>query len=673
MQQVATTTTTDKYNFLDKQLADLLLRLCADAGHALSSLQKKQLAELARHTSAATRDGIIALPLKQVTHDADLFPDPADDLNALQALPVLGAAGEYAPLIIEHGHIWLNRYWQYEHRLAESLRQRLHSLPLSQEQHTAIQQRLQDWYPHTAAGDTTDWQQHAVAMAACSRFLIISGGPGTGKTTTVTRLLWLLIEQLQTNPKRILLAAPTGKAAMRLQESIRQAKTALNIPAELAAQIPEQAGTLHRLLGYIPGRISFRHHLHNPLAADVVIVDEASMIDISLMTHLFEAVPAHARLILLGDRDQLAAVETGSIFRDLCAQADNQHESFPPYPPAPFPRKGGKGSFDSSPTPAPSTAEGSRKSKIPSVSPFAKGSALQQKQEVIEGSPPLQKGEQGGFKTFATPSGSQDHQTLNEHIVVLQKSWRFAADSGIGQLAAAVRDGETEKLADILQTDWPDVQHHDSTTLDMAQLEAGWRDYLQQFRTAAPHSQQALTALFSAFNRFRILSPLRKGPSGTEQLNLRISQFVQRRYSSPQSAHNPWFAGRPVMVTQNDYRQNLFNGDIGLTLADEQGQLRVWFPEAEGFRAIAPVRLPAHETAWAMTIHKSQGSEFDEVLLILPDNEDIPLLGRELLYTGITRAKQKITLQGQQRIIQHAMQKVLPPSSCIYWRLEISS
>ena len=204
-----------------------------------------------------------------------------------------------------------------------------------------------------------------------------------------------------------------------------------------------------------------------------------------------------------------------------------------------------------------------------------------------------------------------------------------------------MRDGQEERLKVILDTEWADIEHNDSGSLDMQQLLAVWGDYLKlaQQRIEGDVTQH-LPAIFSAFNRFRILTPLRKGPSGTEQLNIHISEFMQRQHNNQHySTDKQWFVGRPVMVTQNDYRQNLFNGDIGLTLADCSGQLRVWFADQEGFRAIAPIRLPAHETAWCMTIHKSQGSEFDEVLLILPENEDIQILGRELLYTGITRAK----------------------------------
>lgn len=632
---MATAITSDHYHFFDKQLADLLLRLCTKLGSVPDAEQRTRLTTLVQHCSAATRNGIIALPLREVAADMPDDTVSVDALTDLLALPVVGTAGDYAPLIIEDGHVWLNRYWQYEQRLATALQQRLQTLPLTDVQAAAIRQRLATW--HSLSSSTADaellpvqqdWQQQAVAMAACSRFLIISGGPGTGKTTTVIRLLWLLIEQMQVNPQKILLAAPTGKAAMRLQESIRQAKNTLDIPPDLAAQIPEQARTLHRLLGFIPGQVNFRHNRHNPLVAEMVIVDEASMIDISLMTKLFEAVPANARLVLLGDKDQLAAVETGSIFRDLCVEADNQYSA------------GRQALLDYLCT-------------INPVDPHNK---------------PLFPHEEGPEDEAQTDS---PFHALNDHIVILQKSWRFAADSGIGQLAAAIRDGQENRLTDILNKQWPDIHYDNNSSLELQSLLQVWDDYLQLVHQRPDNDRNRyLQMVFTAFNRFRILTPLRKGLSGTEPLNNRISEFI--RHHTRQTAvtvDKHWFAGRPVMVTQNDYRQHLFNGDIGLTLADSSGQLRVWFPDQEGFRAIAPVRLPAHETAWCMTIHKSQGSEFDEILLILPEQEDNPILGRELLYTGITRAKKKIRILGQRRVIHHALQKTLPPSSRIYQRL----
>jgi exodeoxyribonuclease V alpha subunit len=528
---------------LDKQLASLLQRLggedaTVDAG----------LGELVKYVSARTREGVIAVPLSGL---------PLLATDAIRNLPVVGSPGEYKPLILSNTHAWLYRYWQYEERLAKS-----------------INARLDDDAGQETEGDL---QQLAVKLALHKHFLIISGGPGTGKTTTVTRILAHLLEQ-GVNPERILLAAPTGKAAMRMQESIRDTKQRLALPMDVAERIPDQASTLHRLLGYLPNRIGFRHHVDNPLPADVVIVDEASMIDISLMTHLFEAVPPKAKLILLGDKDQLASVETGSIFRDLCF-----------------------------------------------------GNALA------------------------------------SHRVVLQKSYRFVAEDGIGQLAQAIREANEVRMLEVLASpDFADVTLDESLGgLDAEWLRSGWQDYV------AAISSGNLEAIFRAFNALRILTPLRKGRMGVEGLNPWVDGVMQRLLPTHAGAQKPWYIGRPVMVTQNDYRQNLFNGDIGIVLPNDQGELRVWFPSGEAgqYRAVAPIRLLAHETAWVMTIHKSQGSEFTQVLLILPETEDLPLLGRELLYTAVTRAKQGIHILASRATLGRALRQVTPPASQLQERL----
>jgi exodeoxyribonuclease V alpha subunit len=302
------------------------------------------------------------------------------------------------------------------------------------------------------------------------------------------------------------------------------------------------------------------------------------MIDISLMTHLFEAVPPKAKLILLGDKDQLASVETGSIFRDLCF-----------------------------------------------------GNALA------------------------------------SHRVVLQKSYRFVAEDGIGQLAQAIREANEVRMLEVLASpDFADVTLDESLGgLDAEWLRSGWQDYV------AAISSGNLEAIFRAFNALRILTPLRKGRMGVEGLNPWVDGVMQRLLPTHAGAQKPWYIGRPVMVTQNDYRQNLFNGDIGIVLPNDQGELRVWFPSGEAgqYRAVAPIRLLAHETAWVMTIHKSQGSEFTQVLLILPETEDLPLLGRELLYTAVTRAKQGIHILASRATLGRALRQVTPPASQLQERL----
>lgn len=502
---------------LDEQLASLLKRLDGGA-------QARELAAVVRQVSAHTREGVIAVPRVAL---------PEVDWETLQQSPVVGREGDYKPLIVSDTHVWLYRYWRYEKRLAECLQARMRN----------------------------------------GKLMIISGGPGTGKTTRVTRLLAEAIAA-GTSVARILLAAPTGKAAMRMLESIRATRQR----EQLTGAMPERASTLHRLLGFIPNEVGFRHGVHNPLAADLVIVDEASMIDISLMTHLFEAVPPHAMLILLGDKDQLASVETGSIFRDLC-----------------------------------------------------------------------------------------NGEALAAQMTLLQTSYRFSDADGIGQLAQAIRAMDETRLLDVLTSaEFADVTLDETHTgLEAEWLHAGWQDYLAAVKAGE------LAAMFTAFNALRILTPLRQGRLGVEGLNPWVDGVMQRLLPAHQGTPRPWYVGRPVMVTQNDYRQNLFNGDIGIALPNAAGELRVWFPtgEAGNYRAIAPIRLPAHETAWAMTIHKSQGSEFTRVLLILPEADDLPLLGRELLYTAVTRAKQGIHILASRATLSKALRTVTPPSSQLQERL----
>jgi exodeoxyribonuclease V alpha subunit len=524
---------------LDEQLAVLLQRLGG-------GVENETLRRLAMHVSERTRNGVIAAPL------ADL---PEFDRSALHDSPVVGKPGDYRPLIVSDTHAWLYRYWQYEQRLAECINSRRDpAVPAFQ------------LPPAPLPGVSEDFGD-------IPRLLVISGGPGTGKTTTVTRILAHL-QRKGMAASRILLAAPTGKAAMRMQESIRDTRQRLGITGEM----PEQASTLHRLLGYIPNRVGFRHHAGHPLAADVVIVDEASMIDISLMTHLFEALAPQTRLILLGDRDQLASVETGSIFRDLCS--------------------------------APA---------------------------------------------------------LQGNIVLLQQSYRFSAEDSIGQLAEAIRSADGRRLLEIFASpDYPDATLDESGMgLDARMLRDGWQDYVTAVQG------QDIDAVFRAFNALRILTPLRKGRLGVEALNAWGDAVMQRLLPVSTNASRPWYVGRPVMVTQNDYRQNLFNGDIGIALPNGRGELRVWFPSGEAgqYRALAPIRLPAHETAWAMTIHKSQGSEFTRVLLILPEADDLPLLGRELLYTAVTRARQGIHVLARRETLLKALQQVAPAASCLQEKL----
>ena len=532
---------------------------------------------------------------------------------------VVGEAGDYKPLIIDQGYLYLRRYWQYQQRLADQIKSRM--LP---EDEGTDQPDLQDWAQKRLdlyfedEGLPVNWQKIAASRALEKRFLIISGGPGTGKTTTITRILALLIEKSAqkwggvlldslndvNKPLNILLAAPTGKAAIRMLDSIRLETTALQsklgLSDELLQQMPTEASTIHKLLGYQSGSVQFKHNALNPLNADVVLVDEASMIDIALMSKLLEAVPPHAKLILIGDKDQLSSVETGSVFSDIC-QALN---------------------------------------------------------------PLSLEGEGGGESNKA------------EHLVTLKKNWRFAEDSDIGQLAIAANQGDSATLLSVLKD-----QNRTGCELIVpeamrdAELIKPWTHYFEVLNNPASTHEQ----IFQAFNKYRILCALRRGLNGSVLMNQRIEtalakqDLIKIRRSSSQiqsgsshwSSHwsSNWYSGRPIMITQNSYNKGLFNGDTGITIVKD-GEVKVLFPTAEGsfptsedslsaegsFKAFSPVRLPAHETTWAMTIHKSQGSEFDQVALILP-HEVMPLLTRQLIYTGITRAKQKVDIVASEAVL----------------------
>ncbi|MEC8918766.1 MAG: exodeoxyribonuclease V subunit alpha [Pseudomonadota bacterium] len=502
----------------------------------------------------------------------------------LAASSIVALAGEASglatPLVLDGERLYLRRYWQAESGVAAHLRQRL-GQPLAVADELA-EQLAALFAGNQREGDDPDWQRVACALALRQRLTIISGGPGTGKTTTVTRLLALLQQQSLARDGealRIRLAAPTGKAAARLSESIAGAVGRLEVPATVRDAIPQEAQTLHRLLGARPDTRHFRHHAEAPLSLDLLVVDEASMVDLEMMAALLEAMPADARLILLGDKDQLASVEAGSVLGDLCAGAGV-----------------GDGVGYSEP--------------------------LRDYLQAVAGEP--------------LPAATQTNP-LADHVAMLRKSFRFRADSGIGALARAANAGDGRGFVQALKGGFEDLAtlDIDATAFERAVV-AGYRELFEALRAGA--SPSAIRALQS---RFQVLCALRRGPWGVEGLNERIARALWQQGWI--SRTDGWFAGRPVMVTHNDPQLGLYNGDLGLTLPDEGGRLRVCFPQGDGVRQVLPSRLDAAATAFAMTVHKSQGSEFEHVLFALPARAN-PIVTRELIYTGITRARSRLTL-----------------------------
>ena len=578
---------------LDLHFADLMCRLSA-GGSA-------ELALAAALTSNSTGSGHVCLDLRPLSgrplidEDTDAnwrVPDYPDWIGVLRTSPVVGRPGEFTPLVLsDQGRLYLYRYWRYERIVVEELLQRARAAdrPLDEGLLKASMARL--FTPSGLPGP--DWQKLAAATSLLRPLSIISGGPGTGKTSTVVRILALLQEQTGGSPPDVALAAPTGKAAARLQESIRQAKRQLPLPTDTLERIPEEAVTLHRLLGSRPDSSQPAHNQENPLSVDALILDEVSMVDVALMAKLLLALPRQARLILLGDRDQLASVEAGAVLGDICGPATGPSETF-----------------------------------------ARRLARLTDEEQPRGGDAPLANS-----------------------VTLLRHSYRFAADSGIGRLADAVNRGDQELCLALLQdAQCADVAllPDDASAADLAL--AHYRDYLQVLARGA-----TAQTVFEAFNRFRLLCALRRGPGGVEQLNLAVEQALDE--AGLVDTGQRWYAGRPVMITCNDHNLRLYNGDIGIIMPDASGDPRVCFVTADsGVRQVLPSRLPQHETAYAMTVHKSQGSEFDRVLLVLPDR-DAPLLSRELVYTAVTRSRTAFQAKAKPSILGAAVSRRLQRES----------
>jgi exodeoxyribonuclease V alpha subunit len=522
---------------------------------------------------------------------------------ALQACEQVWPVGDLdfnQPLVLDGERLYLRRYWRDESTVAASVRSRALA------GHAVDTQAVRGWldklFHHPVREDGPDWQKIACAAALRGQLAVITGGPGTGKTYTVARLLALLFAMAgdEAQGLRIALAAPTGKAAARLKQSI---DTALDELADrLGAALPLRdlaarmggARTLHSLLGARPDPRSFAHHAGNPLEVDVLIVDEASMVHLEMMAALLAALPPQARLILLGDKDQLASVEAGAVLGDLCAQAES-------------------GNYDAATCDYVLAAAG---------------------------------------ETIPAAYRERDGGPLAQRIVMLRQSRRFGGP--IGRLALAVNHGDSDAARDVLRGDsdgtlrWIEgARPGDVLALAVqgrAGTGAGYRDYLERVQQGPDGGHEAwVRDVLKRFERFRLLCAVRDGEWGVSGLNEAIEKkleslkLVRRR--------GEWYVGRPVMVTRNDYATGVYNGDIGLTLPDPSrpDSLRVWFSDGEAVRSVLASRLRNVETAFAMTVHKSQGSEFTHTAMVLPPQANA-VLARELVYTGITRAREFFTL-----------------------------
>ncbi len=619
-----------------KFYAYLIIKLSQALSRGEVCIELSQLYDIQQKTGLAQDDVDLSLQQFATIHCVDI------DLQQLCEQNPYDLVINY-PLVVMQGRLYFSRYWFYQQQIFHSISSRLKA---TQElDNSELNKTLQQLFPQTESFEirgpeiknpVANWQMLAAANACLNRFSVITGGPGTGKTTTVTRLLAALISQ-QPN-LRIALAAPTGKAAARLVESILEAKDKLAQTFPLAEKIPVTSFTLHRLLGWRPDGFSYNHK--KTLPYDLVVVDEASMVDLPMMAQLMEALGENTHLILLGDKDQLASVEAGSVLGDLCdsgVMVNGYHAH---------------------------GLHNKRASQLEALCGLQQSSLT----DYVETSAPL----------------------MANSLTQLRVSYRFTSDSGIGKLAAAVNAGYFDQVQQSFQQ-YEDIQSYTSLAAPFSKQQTASAEQLaidaeqawqQQVINGYSHYLNAIEKganpfeVLQLFNKFQLLCALRQGSSGLHALNERVQRLLQGRgllnidNSSVSMEQNRWYVGRPVMISQNDYELNLFNGDIGIAMmvagASGQQELRVCFIAGDSsaskpngskssdskqkIRQLLPTRLSNHETAFAMTVHKSQGSEFSDVALVLPENHS-PVISRELIYTAITRAKKSFSLYSNEDVL----------------------
>ncbi|WP_192022519.1 exodeoxyribonuclease V subunit alpha [Shewanella sp. WPAGA9] len=592
--------------------------------------------------------------------------------DEIKQLSCVGEPEDNLPLIIEYGRLYLNKYYHFEAQVAQRLNQMAAiNLVSNTELLPAYLNDLFDEQVNSKQNNTNEplinWQKVATATALTKSLAVITGGPGTGKTTTVTKLLLLLLTQSSLTIK---LVAPTGKAAARLSESIKASKARLASQVEQTGKqelkdaltrIPEEAATLHRLLGVIPNSHTFRHNKANPLRLDLLVVDEASMVDLPMMHKLLSALPLNARLILLGDQDQLASVEAGAVLADICSGLQ-QHQV----------------------------------NANTTTQPWQMRYSAEQAQL-------LEKLTHQPTSQFVHPQ-----PMIGDNLCMLMHSHRFKGDAGIGLLASAVNYVDIagirrewqhghQELTWIEHQAQATTQGHspaastsktqaNTQSLQLLQVSvAAYGQYLQMIldnqyaytqlesSSAALENLYSPTAIIDSFNQYRILCAMRSGEFGVDGMNLAMTNVLKENQWIKPSQE--FYLGRPIIIQSNDYNLGLFNGDIGLILQDEQKpeRLMAYFVKADGsLLKVQPARLPNHDTCFAMTVHKSQGSEFEQVAFVLPQkpsNAQWQLLTKELVYTAITRAKEHFICLGSPYVFEKACQQVTSRASGLAIRL----
>ena len=619
----------------------------------LSAEQEQVLMHLFIALSVSLRAGHTCLPLTEISgvhwavafdeqgqcsHQGYVFPS-TDALSSLLNDLDIGSS-EQQPLVFDNNNLYMRRYHQFEGELSQNINERLtQKTSLSLKDISSIVNQLFPSDPPTQVKEKEiDWQKIAVANAINKNFTVIAGGPGTGKTYTVTKLLAALL-MLHTNNQssydqsshvqrksneqalQIALVAPTGKAAQRLSESIIKAIAGFKglIDDNILAVMPTQAKTIHRLLGVIPNSPNFSHNQNNLLSCDVLLIDEVSMVDLPMMARIFRALKPEAKVILLGDADQLPSVAVGSVLADI----------------APRPHCGYSRS---------------------NLDYLAQVCQVDQNQL------------QSTFEQTNLVS-----ETHHDHLSILVKSRRFDDEGGIGKLAAHVIKGQSSQSWQLLESSAnrepsPDKEASQLNLVDN-NLSSWLTPLVNKFYQGIAQCSDISDA-FSLLARFRVLCVTRQGEFGVDALNQWIKdQLVHSSYASQAGYH-----GMPIMISENDYRLGLFNGDIGLLWRTSDGHLMAFFEttqqtidhdkterlsKGKSYKILLPSRLPKYDAVYAMTIHKTQGSEFEHVAIVLPKRAEHQLLSRELLYTGITRAKTKLTIASNSQTWQFGVKTAI--------------
>jgi exodeoxyribonuclease V alpha subunit len=599
-----------RYSPLARHFADFIVRL--------NSEPSSELYLAAFLVIDATTNGHICLNLHSLENQ--VFPvggkvpvsSPAVDAwtDTLRRSPVVGAPGEFKPLILDKkNRLYTYRYWNYESVVADLITEMAGRkgtfLPtISPDVCNNLTKRL---FPEAATlGGQPRGQIIAAFIALTRDFCLITGSPGTGKTTAVARILAFILELTGNKETKIVLSAPTAKAAIRLQEAIARAKQTLPSPDWIKNLIPEKALTIHRLLGSRADGIHYNYDKNNFLTYDIIVVDEASMVDLPLMSHLLEAIPPTAKLILLGDPHQLSSVEAGAVLGDICGA----------------------------------------------------GEANQFSPEFIHA---IQKYSGLDFPAAnLTPAPA-----LRDSLVELRTNYRVDDRSTLGQFKKAVIEGNPGYAFEILESkgealQWIDLADAGSLkTFIETQIGKYLNEYMKKVNDCAD-----IKSILAFFDTFRVLCAIHGGLFGTVNLNRLMEKYL-KDISGGLRQGGIHFPGKAVMIGKNDYPRQLFNGDLGLILTEKDGKdhLSVYFREpGDAIRQVSPYALPEHETAFAMTVHKSQGSEYDRVFLFLPE-QDLPVVTRELLYTGITRARRGLTVICRKEILAAAISRKVSRNS----------